>query len=253
MPQWAKWHGWTDVRTCHLHHRSQNLLLIHQWFQCSPPSKLANILPPVDLTAPKVAAGKNCLWLNSIHESYHFTISIPLKSLKLGRLDDDDVRIVDDVELPPWASTPNEFVRINRQALESEFVSCQIHQWIDLIFGYKQKGQSWDLPIWLQGVPSARRPGLGWLWFGCSTILSFCPAASAKFPFAKAESGRHWNTQNPSQPNRVHEEMGHPVQKERGVDGDDCMVVQRWKGVVVQPTSLPPLLSSRSIFTYRLS
>lgn len=26
------------------------------------------------------------------------------------------------------------------QALESEFISCQLHQWIDLIFGYKQKG-----------------------------------------------------------------------------------------------------------------
>ena len=24
--------------------------------------------------------------------------------------------------------------------MESEFVSCQIHQWIDLIFGYKQRG-----------------------------------------------------------------------------------------------------------------
>ncbi len=47
---------------------------------------------------------------------------------------------VSDVELPPWAAGPNEFVRINRQALESEFVSCQIHQWIDLIFGYKQRG-----------------------------------------------------------------------------------------------------------------
>ena len=47
---------------------------------------------------------------------------------------------VNHVELPPWASTPHEFVRINRQALESEFVSCQIHQWIDLIFGYKQRG-----------------------------------------------------------------------------------------------------------------
>ncbi|XP_050512606.1 neurobeachin isoform X2 [Diabrotica virgifera virgifera] len=45
-----------------------------------------------------------------------------------------------DVELPPWASSPEEFVRINRMALESEFVSCQLHQWIDLIFGYKQKG-----------------------------------------------------------------------------------------------------------------
>ncbi|KAF2368092.1 PH-BEACH domain [Trinorchestia longiramus] len=47
---------------------------------------------------------------------------------------------VDDVVLPPWASTPEEFVRINKMALESEFVSCQLHQWIDLIFGYKQRG-----------------------------------------------------------------------------------------------------------------
>nr|XP_037871256.1 neurobeachin isoform X6 [Bombyx mori] len=45
-----------------------------------------------------------------------------------------------DVILPPWASSPEEFIRINRMALESEFVSCQLHQWIDLIFGYKQRG-----------------------------------------------------------------------------------------------------------------
>eukprot|EP00092_Neocalanus_flemingeri_P023594 GFUD01025586.1.p1 GENE.GFUD01025586.1~~GFUD01025586.1.p1 ORF type:complete len:2395 (-),score=541.48 GFUD01025586.1:571-6762(-) len=57
---------------------------------------------------------------------------------RLGQLDDGTK--VDDVELPPWANSPEEFVRINRQALESEFVSCQLHQWIDLIFGYKQKG-----------------------------------------------------------------------------------------------------------------
>ncbi|XP_060090670.1 neurobeachin isoform X1 [Heteronotia binoei] len=52
---------------------------------------------------------------------------------------EDDV-VVNDVELPPWAKKPEDFVRINRMALESEFVSCQLHQWIDLIFGYKQRG-----------------------------------------------------------------------------------------------------------------
>ncbi|XP_043919368.1 lipopolysaccharide-responsive and beige-like anchor protein [Protopterus annectens] len=52
----------------------------------------------------------------------------------------DDGTVVSDVELPPWAKTPEDFVRINRLALESEFVSCQLHQWIDLIFGYKQQG-----------------------------------------------------------------------------------------------------------------
>ncbi|XP_072240986.1 lipopolysaccharide-responsive and beige-like anchor protein isoform X2 [Leuresthes tenuis] len=52
----------------------------------------------------------------------------------------EDSTVVSDVDLPPWAKNPEEFVRINRQALESEFVSCQLHQWIDLIFGYKQQG-----------------------------------------------------------------------------------------------------------------
>ena len=27
-----------------------------------------------------------------------------------------------DVQLPPWAATPQDFVRINREALESEYV-----------------------------------------------------------------------------------------------------------------------------------
>uniref|UniRef100_A0A8C8G4Q5 Neurobeachin n=1 Tax=Oncorhynchus tshawytscha TaxID=74940 RepID=A0A8C8G4Q5_ONCTS len=52
----------------------------------------------------------------------------------------EDGKMVCDVELPPWANKPEDFVRINRMALESEFVSCQLHQWVDLIFGYKQRG-----------------------------------------------------------------------------------------------------------------
>ena len=66
---------------------------------------------------------------------------------------------IDDVILPKWAQTPEDFIRINRavksksyfeinlsifclfQALESEFVSSHLHEWIDLIFGYKQRGK----------------------------------------------------------------------------------------------------------------
>ena len=47
---------------------------------------------------------------------------------------------VDNVGLPPWAASPEEFVRINRQALESDYVSNHLHLWIDLIFGCKQRG-----------------------------------------------------------------------------------------------------------------
>ncbi|XP_062328262.1 neurobeachin isoform X2 [Osmerus eperlanus] len=52
----------------------------------------------------------------------------------------EDKTMVCDVDLPSWSKKPEDFVRINRMALESEFVSCQLHQWIDLILGYKQRG-----------------------------------------------------------------------------------------------------------------
>ena len=48
---------------------------------------------------------------------------------------------VQDVKLPPWAATPEDFIEKNRRALESEHVSANLHQWIDLIFGYKQRGE----------------------------------------------------------------------------------------------------------------
>ncbi|VDD74216.1 unnamed protein product [Mesocestoides corti] len=49
---------------------------------------------------------------------------------------------VDDVILPPWAKgDPREFIRQHREALESEYVSTNLHHWIDLIFGYKQRGE----------------------------------------------------------------------------------------------------------------
>lgn len=50
--------------------------------------------------------------------------------------------LINNVQLPPWAASPEDFVRINRQALESDWVSAHLHEWIDLIFGYKQKGQA---------------------------------------------------------------------------------------------------------------
>ncbi|GLU00510.1 hypothetical protein SLE2022_178740 [Rubroshorea leprosula] len=48
---------------------------------------------------------------------------------------------IDSVKLPPWAENPVDFIHKHRMALESEYVSAHLHEWIDLIFGYKQRGK----------------------------------------------------------------------------------------------------------------
>lgn len=62
----------------------------------------------------------------------HFDLGIKQSGVGLG-----------DVVLPPWAKQDTrEFIRVHRLALECDFVSQNLHHWIDLIFGYKQQGQT---------------------------------------------------------------------------------------------------------------
>jgi hypothetical protein len=63
---------------------------------------------------------------------------VNVNNFNFGRVQDGQK--VDDVELPPWAKSAEDFIRINREALEGEYVSQHLHEWIDLIFGYKQRG-----------------------------------------------------------------------------------------------------------------
>ncbi len=49
---------------------------------------------------------------------------------------------VDNVVLPPWAKgDPKIFIAKHREALESPYVTQHLHHWIDLVFGYKQRGE----------------------------------------------------------------------------------------------------------------
>ncbi|KAL8413495.1 hypothetical protein RB594_004941 [Gaeumannomyces avenae] len=50
---------------------------------------------------------------------------------------------VDGVVLPPWAKgDPKVFIARHREALESPYVTQNLHHWIDLVFGYKQRGEA---------------------------------------------------------------------------------------------------------------
>lgn len=56
-----------------------------------------------------------------------------LDHLALGKRQNGN--LVGDVELPQWAESPAHFLQSNRAALESPYVSANLHHWIDLIFG----------------------------------------------------------------------------------------------------------------------
>uniref|UniRef100_G3RMY1 Neutral sphingomyelinase activation associated factor n=1 Tax=Gorilla gorilla gorilla TaxID=9595 RepID=G3RMY1_GORGO len=88
---------------------------------------------------------KNCLdgatdFKELIPEFYGNDVSFLVNSLKLDLGKRQGGQMVDDVELPPWATSPEDFLQKSKDALESNYVSEHLHEWIDLIFGYKQKG-----------------------------------------------------------------------------------------------------------------
>ena len=70
--------------------------------------------------------------------NYDFLINA--RGLQLGATQNGDR--VNDVTLPPWAKSPRDFIKKNARALESDICTAMLPRWIDLIFGYKSRGEA---------------------------------------------------------------------------------------------------------------
>lgn len=107
------------------------------WKSASTGSGDVNELTPEWYCLPEFLINRRLCGAYSI---YYVVLTPPHRRMDLG------VRScgqrVDDVQLPPWArGSAYEFIRIQREALESDTVSRQLHLWIDLIFGVRQHGE----------------------------------------------------------------------------------------------------------------
>jgi hypothetical protein len=49
---------------------------------------------------------------------------------------------VNEVMLPKWAKNEHDFIRINREVLDSKQVTKGLKFWLDMIFGVRQKDES---------------------------------------------------------------------------------------------------------------
>uniref|UniRef100_A0A3B4Z7F4 Neutral sphingomyelinase activation associated factor n=1 Tax=Stegastes partitus TaxID=144197 RepID=A0A3B4Z7F4_9TELE len=88
---------------------------------------------------------KNCLegatdFKELIPEFYGHDSSFLENRLSLDLGQKQNGNLVDGVVLPPWASDAGDFLQKHKAALESQYVSEHLHEWIDLVFGFKQRG-----------------------------------------------------------------------------------------------------------------
>ncbi|XP_030628686.1 WD repeat- and FYVE domain-containing protein 4 [Chanos chanos] len=89
------------------------------------------------------ASGDNMSDVRELIPEFYYLPDFLVNSnnFEFGRMQDGTS--LGDVVLPAWAKgDPQEFIRIHREALESDYVSAHLHLWIDLIFGYKQQGSA---------------------------------------------------------------------------------------------------------------
>ena len=91
----------------------------------------------------------NMEYLSQLKEKYQELIpdlfNMPEMYLNINKFDfglNSEKNNIDNVIIPSWGKhSPRLFSKILKKSIETQYVSCNINNWIDLIFGYKQKGK----------------------------------------------------------------------------------------------------------------
>ena len=100
---------------------------------------------------------------------------------------------VEDVSCPNWSKNdPYRFVTLSNKAFESNYVSSNINNWIDLIFGYKQRGKEAEkcnnvfrYPSYSDLIPIDQMNKEERLYFYRFAEFGICPKQIFKKPFDK--------------------------------------------------------------------
>lgn len=97
-------------------------------------------------------------------------------------------RVIGDVALPAWASTPRELLLQHRAALESPYVSANLHHWLDLIFGWAHLLQAADHQGGLSGLLCPRPVCSGPVEPCCAGLLEGKPVSAGSFEAAALDA-----------------------------------------------------------------
>ena len=78
-----------------------------------------------------------------IHYQYLPELFYNLNELNLGTAVNNGInKLVGNIDLPPWAKESGYmFINKHRELLESPEISEKINEWLNIIFGSKQKGK----------------------------------------------------------------------------------------------------------------
>ena len=100
---------------------------------------------------------------------------------------------VNDVKCPIWSGEdPHKFITLITMAFESDYVSSNINNWIDLIYGYKQRGKEGEkannifrFPSYADLVPIEQMNKDEKIYFFRFAEFGICPRQIFKKPFEK--------------------------------------------------------------------